>query len=201
MWRAQGAAARWTCLVLLVAGAVAVLAVPAGSAQRAARPDASLAGGGYTLVNPAGRNVEANRARFELAVRESQATGATRGKSLTIRAKGFDNQLYVARSNAVAVGGGANIDRCSLEIAPDGQLATLHGQAAVFRIVGATEVPTGQRFHFALMLADLAEPNGAGSDEVTIVTRDGVSLPFPLPDGVLTSGNVAMTEGPKAPSC
>lgn len=187
-------------VALLASLALLAAANPASPAP-AARPDAGVSAGGHTLLDPARPNVEANRARFELAVRESQATGAIRGKSLTIRVKGFDNRLYVVRSNAVPVGGGANIASCSLTISPDGELATLTGNADVFVLVGGVETPSGRRFAFAMMLADLANPSGAGHDEILIVQETGAPLPFALPDGVLASGNVGMVEGPKAPAC
>ena len=84
---------------------VAVFAARASSAQAfiPAGPDPGVSGGGYTLIGP---DIEPFRVRFEFSLRQSQADGSIRGKSLAMRAFGtftcafdsFCGTKYVSRS-------------------------------------------------------------------------------------------------------
>ena len=96
------------CVTAATAAAVLIAGVGTVGAYLSSGPDISIAGGGYTLANPAGANVESNRERFEYALRQSQTTGVVYGKGVTLRGQGpsrtatdgsgFTGTTYVARA-------------------------------------------------------------------------------------------------------
>ena len=206
-------------VLLGVIATAAVLGAGVGVAQgfvppRA--PDPGVTGGGFTLVDPAGRNVESNRARFEFALRQSQATGLIRGKSLTMRAtcstavaatdgSGFVGTRCVARSWTPTPyagippypGGGAVVRaHCGLDVS--GNYGSFYGTAALLVVDGAgTEHRTAVQFDYFFELLRSAR------GDFVAVSADR-ALPLPLPgesDSTVVSGAAGTIEGVQAPSC
>ena len=194
--------------------AVAVFAARASSAQALVPPpgpDPGVAGGGYVLTGP---NIEANRIRFEFAVRQSQDDGMIRGKSLTIRSFGaftcaldtFCGTKYVSRSwtstpypgipAAFGGEGSAGMDTCSLyvftDVVPSGGF---HGVAHLFLIdPSGGEHFTGLTFGYSLDVFVGPDASPAG-DFIAISGIIGPPLPVPMPVGPLASGNIGVTDG------
>lgn len=129
-----------------------------------ARPQAGAAGGGYVLMGA--HNVEANRVRFEYALRVN-TDGTIRGKRLTLRFR-TGSVSYVVRSTV--------IDRHGLFMA--GDTVTFSGGAAVSTISSGVEtLLAGAGYRVSVEAVDVANPNGAGR-------TDGLPL---------ASGNVGIT--------
>lgn len=201
---------RWSGLLVFCAAAsvAAALATAAQAIIPPPGPDLGVAGGGYTLNFPGSPNVEWNRARFEFALRESQATGEVRGKSLTVRVLGFDFVTkFVLRSWTLTPGyagipaypgSGARVSPCSLLVlaSPGGgpMLLRFSGVADVFTLVGDTEVPYAPMPQMPYTMDMMGGAN-------TIQMSTPATPPFPLPKGALASGNLGGTDGVKAPGC
>ena len=195
--------------------AIAVLAAGVGpvGAYLSTGPDILIAGGGYTLVNPAGANVESNRARFEYALRESQTTGVVYGKGVTLRGQGpsrtatdgsgFTGTTYVARSwtssgNTGYPGlppdphDGATVDDCGAYLVMGDTALGLQGffvgQFDVYLVEsnGTTEHTTG--ITFRALYAINEGTSSAGSNIAYYFVdlnneRTLVTAPFSLPGG------------------
>ena len=122
------------------------------------QPNAGSQGGGYVLVG--GPNVEANRDRFEWAVRE-RADGSVYGKLVTYRFTEGGTR-YVAR---LAIGsiplGGFSVS---------GSHATIDGTATLASVSGGIETPVAGSWFLHVESDDLiaGSNNGAGFDRVFI---------------------------------
>ena len=193
--------------------AVAVLAAGVGpvGAYLSSGPDISMAGGGYTLVNPAGANADPNRARFEYALRQNQTTGVVYGKGVTLRGpgpsrtatdgSGFTGTTYVARSWTSTTNypglppdphDGATVDDCGAYLVMGDPALGLQGffvgQFDVYLVEsnGTTEHATG--IHFRALYAINEGTSAAGSNIAyyfvdTSNERVLITAPFSLPGG------------------
>lgn len=173
------------CVTALSAVAVLAAGVGPAGAYIPVGPDISIAGGGYTLVNPAGPNIESNRARFEYALRVSQTTGAVYGKGVTIRGwgpsrtatdgSGFTGTRYVARMWTTTTGypglpadpgTGATFENCAAyTVMGDPSLGLqgfFIGNARVYLVEanGTTEHATGIQFRVLYAINDAASAAG-----------------------------------------
>ena len=122
------------------------------------QPNAGSQGGGYVLVG--GPNVEANRDRFEWAVRE-RADGSVYGKLVTYRFTEGGTR-YVAR---VAI---ASIPLGGFSVS--GSHATIDGTATLASVSGGIETPVAGSWFLHVESDDLiaGSNNGAGFDRVFI---------------------------------
>ena len=178
--------------------AVAVLAAGVGSAGAyiPAGPDISIAGGGYTLVNPAGPDLEANRARFEFALRVLQSTGVVYGKGVTVRGwgpsrtatdgSGFTGTRYVARISTSAIG---NCGAYTVMGDPSLGLQGFFVGNAYVKLVeanGITEHATGIQFRVLYAINEGTSAAGPMIAYYLVDSNNDPSLappPFSLPGG------------------
>ena len=199
------------CVTALSAAAVLAAGVGSAGAYIPAGPDISMAGGGYTLVNPKGPNVEANRSRFEYALRVSQATGAVYGKGVTVRGwgpsrtatdgSGFTGTRYVARiwTSTLSYPGvpadphdGATFDGCAAYTVMGDPTLGLQGffvgNADVYLVEanGTTEHATGIQFRVLYAINDGTSVAGPMIAYYLVDTNNSPSLvppPFALAGG------------------
>ena len=187
-----------------VAATVASVAALAGSllasgalagARPVAVPDAGFAGGGWVAAVP-GTGGD-HKVRFEFAYRIGQLDGVVRGKALVVRWTALDGTKYVVHADpmercGVIFDDGVAGTRASLIV--DGPLSVQFGLA---------EVATGRWVGLGFAAIDLANPDGAGLDRVTLAVWDGaiggtlvavgdVTDPFAAP-ALLSSGNVGVS--------
>ena len=199
------------CVTAATAAAVLIAGVGTVGAYLSSGPDISIAGGGYTLVNPAGPNTESNRARFEYALRVSQTTGAVYGKGVTIRGfgpsrtatdgSGFTGTRYVARMWTTTTGypglpadpgNGATFDNCTAyTVMGDPSLGLqgfFIGNANVYLVEanGTTEHATGIQFRVLYAINDAASVAGPMIAYYLLDSSNSPSLappPFSLAGG------------------
>lgn len=208
---------RLTLLALAAAVAAAgVLAGSAGAWLDPPAPNMGVSGGGYTLINPGNPNVEANRARFEFALRQQQTSGWISGKLLTIRTSKPDGTKLVVRAWPQYPNPGSPakpgqpweyyINPCSMSVGvlPDGfSIGEFSAYGAVTRVLpNGTEVPyldqAGHQMTVGMSIVFRDYASTLVMDEIHIDSWDlatALAPPFPMPNGTLASGALGITDG------
>lgn len=179
-------------LTALTAVAATVAATGAGAASKARRAaDQGFAGGGYVLDATLPGDP---RVRFNLATRESQATGVVRGVNLTYRVEGYDSNRYIVYGTA--------FDDCSMVTTPGAYNGggSVTGKGDVYQLILGVETLVQSNIRWRVNGTDNADP-GAGIDLVGVELGDltptlRAAIPDIARDSVVSYGNIGVRVGP-----